>query len=180
MCCFSLTNESLNSCESWFWQHRCSHWSGRLLQQEGVSHSLTRCGSKKLWQSQEQQLETRNHPCEFHSGALTSTSCSPLQIIPEKGGKYETRKQESWWVFMFWVCFPHVYEYFKWVRKIPLYSIKKNTVCVFDAEDIPFWESYLLSMDIAQSINVWMVTVLLVMSYCFTVFGRSLYLCRPW
>lgn len=120
MCCCSLTNESLNACESWFWQHRCSHWSGRLLQQKGVSHSLAGCGSKKLWQSQEEQLVTRNHPCEFHTGALTLTSCSPLEIIPEKGGKYETRKQESWWLFMFWVCFPHVYEYFKWVRKIPL------------------------------------------------------------
>lgn len=40
--------------------------------------------------------------------------------------------------------------------------------------------SVVLSVDIPQSINVWMITALLVMLYCFTVFGKSLYLCRPW
>lgn len=116
----SLINESLNACESWFWQHRCSQWSGRLLQQKGASPTFfAGCGSKKPWQSEEQQLESWNYPhfTEFHSDALTLTSCWRLQIIPGKGGKDETRKQEIWWFFMFWVFFPNVHEYFKWRKK---------------------------------------------------------------
>lgn len=133
------------------------------------------CGSKKPWQSEEQQLERLNYPhfTEFHSDALTLTSCWPLQTISGKGGKDETRKQEIWWFFMFWVCFPNVHEYFK-LRKKYLCSPSTEIQYMFLMQKTSSFETaIMLSMHIAQSMNVWMVTVLLVMSYCFTVFGKS-------
>lgn len=108
MCCCPLIKQSQNACESWFCQQRCAHWSGRFLQQKAVSPTLLAgCGSKKLWQSEEQQLEIRNHPHEFHSGALPwllVELCISYQKKREKRLKNKQASSFSCFGFVFHMC----------------------------------------------------------------------------